>query len=187
MHNLDATYKQWVADLKEKVRSAQLKAAVSVNSHLIQLYWDFGKMITEKQTAWGTGFLQQLAKDLIAEFPDINGFSLRNLKYCRYFFQFYSNVIGQQAVAQIVKTPLADLQGEQLLNQLFVTQIPWGHNILIFTKSTSFGESQFYIQQTIQNGWSRSTLALQLKTKLYERAGKAVNNFSQTLAPSQSE
>lgn len=98
---IDKAYKDWFIGLKSKIRSAQLKAAVTVNTELITLYWDFGKMIAEKQTAWGTGFLDQLSKDLKEEFPMMQGFSFRNLKYCRQFFQFYVNVIVQLAVAQL--------------------------------------------------------------------------------------
>jgi len=150
MSHLDPTYKQWIFDLKEKVRSAQLKAAVAVNAQLIQLYWELGKNITEKQTAWGTGFLQQLSKDLSSEFPDMKGFSVRNLKYCRYFFQFYNSTFGQQVVAQNLQQPLADfkniekpdydlqphgqLSAPDEIRQQAVVRIPWGHNILIFTK-----------------------------------------------------
>lgn len=193
MTQLDPAYKQWIVDLKEKVRSAQLKAAVAVNTQLIQLYWDLGKTITEKQTAWGTGFLQQLSKDLSAEFPDMTGFSLRNLKYCRQFFQFYSRQNRQPAVADLDGTAdpkrqpdVAFLQNDDIKRQQAVAQIPWGHHILIFTKSASVVEAQFYIQQTLQNGWSRNDLANQLKTNLYQRAGNSINNFNQTLTPPQS-
>lgn len=215
MSRLDPSYKQWITELKTKVRSAQLKAAVAVNTELIVLYWDLGKMITEKQTAYGTGFLAQLSKDLSAAFPEMKGFSSRNLKYCRNFFQFYTVSIanaeldeakGQQPVANFknipdsanLQQPVAKLENQnpykenQLatpgqIRQQAVAQIPWGHNILIFTKSISLAEAQFYTQQTLSNGWSRNVLALQIKTKLYERAGKSVNNFSQTLTSSQSD
>ncbi|MEJ7778677.1 MAG: PDDEXK nuclease domain-containing protein [Daejeonella sp.] len=195
MSNLDPTYKQWIAELKEKVRSAQLKAAVAVNSELIRLYWDLGKLITEKQTAWGTGFLQQLSKDLSSEFPDIKGFSRRNLSSMAQFYRFYEPSIWQQAVAKLENAkkvydhPLAadKLSSQDEFWQQPVAKVPWGHNILIFTKSSSIEEALFYIQQTLQNGWSRSVLALQLKTNLYERAGKAINNFSQTLTSPQSD
>jgi predicted nuclease of restriction endonuclease-like (RecB) superfamily len=213
MRNLDPSYKQWITELKEKVRSAQLKAAVAVNTELIQLYWDLGKMITEKQTAYGTGFLQQLSKDLTDAFPDMKGFSLRNLKYCRNFFEFYNSPNRQQPVANFKNVDITkgqqavallknddNVKSQQLVDQFensdknpqteirqqAVAQIPWGHNILIFTKSSSLEEAQFYVNQTIQNGWSRNVLTLQLKTNLFERAGKAINNFSQTLTPPQS-
>jgi predicted nuclease of restriction endonuclease-like (RecB) superfamily len=89
------------------------------------------------------------------------------LKYCRRFYLFYQSQIGQQAVDQFT--------------QQAVAQIPWGHNILIFTKSKSINEANFYIQQTIENGWSRDILGLQIKSDLYSRQGKAITNFSKSL------
>ena len=156
---IDKAYKDWLIGLKSKIRSAQLKAAVTVNTELITLYWDLGKMIAEKQTAWGTGFLVQLSKDLKEEFPMMQGFSRRNLSYTVNFFQFYSASIWQQPVAKI----------------------PWGHNILIFSKSKDVEEALFYVSQTIENGWSRDTLGLQLKSNLYLRTGETISNFKHTL------
>lgn len=208
MSNLDPTYKQWITELKEKVRSAQAKAAVAVNSGLILLYWDLGKMIVEKQTAYGTGFLSQLSKDLSVAFPDMKGFSRRNLSSMGQFYRFYAPLNWQQPVANLKKMPdtsnlqqpVAKLENSDVdthdenklsiqneIRQQAVAQIPWGHNILIFTKSVSLAEAQFYCQQTIANGWSREVLALQLKSNLYQRAGKAINNFSQTLTSPQSD
>lgn len=111
------------------------------------------------------------------------------MKYCRHLYQFYSAVIGQQAVAQlqIANIPIEKKENQisqqavdQFLQQL-VTQIPWGHNILIFTKSKDIIEALFYINQTIVNAWGRETLALQIKSDLYKRSGKAVTNFRNTL------
>lgn len=189
----DSTYKQWLIELKGKIRSVQIKAAIAVNSALIQFYWELGKMISEKQTVWGSKFLENLSKDLQEEFPEMKGLSERNLKYCRMFYQFYNLIslrqpvsnFGQQPVAQLQDT---DKQGDKSIQQPVeqfvqqpVAQIPWGHNILIFTKSKNIQEAQFYIQQTIENNWSRDTLALQIKTDLYVRSGKTISNFKHTL------
>jgi predicted nuclease of restriction endonuclease-like (RecB) superfamily len=162
LNHFNSDYKTWISELKLKIRSTQIKAAVAVNSTLIQFYWELGKMIVEKQaqTSWGEKLLEQISNDLKDEFPDMQGFSVRNLKYCRLFYTFYKDFsIGQQVVAQL----------------------PWSHNILIFTKSNSEKEAQFYIQQTIENHWSRDILALQIKTNLFERQGKSINNFKTTL------
>lgn len=161
---LNAEYKDWIIDLKAKIRSVQLKAAVAVNSALIQFYWELGKSISEKQTIWGSKFLENLSKDLRNEFPDMKGFSKRNLKYCLYFYNFYKGIyaelpIGQQPVAQI----------------------PWGHNILIFSKIKDKKAAGYYIRQTIENSWSRDVLDMQIKSDLYGRKGKAVSNFKKTL------
>ena len=140
--NLQNTdYKDWLVELKSKIRSVQLKAAVAVNSALIEFYWDLGKMITEKQSVWGSQFLEKLSIDLKSEFPNMEGLSVRNLKYTRQFYQFYNSSIGQQAVALI----------------------PWGHNILIFSKSNDVKEAIFYVQMTIENSWSRDVLGFKLK------------------------
>lgn len=156
---IDKAYKDWFIGLKSKIRSAQLKAAVAVNTELITLYWDLGKMITEKENLWGSKLIEQISKNLKEEFPNMQGLSTSNLKYCKRFYQFYQHPIGQQLVAQI----------------------PWGHNILIFSKSKDLSEARFYIQETIANGWSRVILGSQLKSDLYARQGKAIHNFKNTL------
>jgi predicted nuclease of restriction endonuclease-like (RecB) superfamily len=163
----DPEYKKWIIELKSKIRSVQIKAALTINSALIEFYWDIGKMITEKQTVWGSQFLDKLSHDLKHEFPDMEGLSVRNLKYTRQFYQFYN--------ATNTLHPIKEF-GQQL-----VAQIPWGHNILIFSKSREVNEAHFYIQQTLENGWSRDILGLQIKSNLYARQGKAIHNFQQTL------
>ena len=103
----------------------------------------------------------------------MKGFSKSNLKYCKRFYEFYRPSIGQQPVDQLIYKPVA--------------QIPWGHNILIFSKSNDIKEANFYLQQTLENNWSRDVLALQIKSRLYERQGKAITNFKHTLPAPQSE
>lgn len=186
---IDNAYKGWLIELKKKVRTAQLKAAVAVNTELIMLYWELGKMITEKQTAWGSKFLEQLSQDLRTEFPDMQGFSERNLKYCRQFYQFYAPSIGQQLVARFEQASQTNdppqIVSHEDFNAVFrqqpVAQIPWGHNILIFSKSKSADEAEFYAGQTLQNGWSRNILSQQINANLFERQGKAIHNFQNTL------
>ena len=127
----DPEYKTWLI---------QLKAAIAVNSALIEFYWELGKMIEERHTGYGSQFLDVLSKDLKSEFPEMNGLSVRNLKYARQFYLFHSPQIRQQAVAEFRQQPVA--------------QIPWGHNILIFSKSIDSREANFYLQQTLENNWS---------------------------------
>jgi len=185
----DNEYKKWLTDLKSRIRQSQIKAAIAVNTALIEFYWDLGKMITEKQTVWGSKFLATLSNDLRKEFPDMQGLSERNLKYCRTFYQFYANKSIQQPIGLIGQQPVAQLQvldNEQDTNNSgsvlqLVAPIPWGHNILIFTKSKELKEALFYIQKTKENNWSRDTLALQIKSDLYARQGKAITNFTSTL------
>jgi predicted nuclease of restriction endonuclease-like (RecB) superfamily len=160
-------YKTWLTDLKSKLRSLQQKAIVAVNSALIEFYWEVGKMISEKESIWGSKLIEQVSKDLQKEFPEMTGLSVRNLFYAKKFHEFYNPTIGQQVVDQLV--------------QQAVALIPWGHNILIFTKAKDLKEANFYIQQTLENHWSRDTLALQIKSNLYTRTGKSITNFKQTL------
>jgi predicted nuclease of restriction endonuclease-like (RecB) superfamily len=159
-------YLELLQEIKSSIHSAQIKASLSVNSILINFYWNLGKKITEEHTNYGTNFIENLSKDLRLEFPNIKGLSYRNLALCRQFYCFYgSNEILQQAVAEL----------------------PWGHNILIISKTKDVAEAEFYIQQTICNGWSREVLALQIKSNLYSRQGKAITNFTNTLVSPLSE
>jgi hypothetical protein len=180
---IDKAYKDWLVDLKSKIRSAQLKAAVAVNSELIVLYWDLGKMIAEKENVWGSKLIAQISKDLKAEFPNMEGFSVSNLKYCKRFYLFYQSQIGQQPVDQLQ----INTQFENPFGQHLVAQIPWGHNILIFSKSKDVNEALFYVQKTIESGWSRNILGFYIDGKLYERQGKAINNFTNTLPETTSD
>ena len=162
LQNINFDYKIWIKELKNQVRSAQIKAAIAVNSELINFYWELGKMISEKQEFynWGDKLIDQISLDLKEEFPDMQGLSTSNLKYAKRFYLFYStNSISQQ----------------------LVDQIPWGHNILIFSKSKDSKEAKFYIEQTIENNWSRDVLTLQIKTNLFDRKGKSITNFKNTL------
>jgi predicted nuclease of restriction endonuclease-like (RecB) superfamily len=173
---IDKEYKSWIIEVKSKIRAAQIKAVLSVNAVVIEFYWDLGKMIIEKQTAWGTKFLEQVSKDLSAEFPDMKGFSVTNLKYCKLFYNKFP--IRPQAGDEL-KTISPQVEDEIVFN--LVKQIPWGHIKLIIDKVKESKTAQFYIQQTIENAWGRETLALQIKSQLYERQGKAITNFSNTL------
>ena len=165
-------YKTWLTDLKNRFRQVQLKAVVKVNSELLNFYWMLGHEIVEKQksTNWGEKFLDQLSKDLMAEFLEIKGFSRRNLFYIKKWYLFFSSSeqIVQQAVA-------------------LITQIPWGHNVVIISKCKSVQEAIFYVQNTIVQNWSRNVLLHQIEADLYERKGKAINNFDSTLPKPQSD
>ena len=176
MNNIsNQEYRNWIQELKLKVRSAQIKAAIAVNKELILFYWELGSMIALKikQSNWGDKILENVSKDLKDEFPEMSGFSERNLKYCKFFYEFYSESIGQ---------PLVALSPQELMfRQQLVAQIPWGHNILIFTKLKQLDAALFYIQKTIENNWSRDVLGLQIKSGLYNRQGRSITNFSNTL------
>jgi predicted nuclease of restriction endonuclease-like (RecB) superfamily len=177
-YKFDAEYKDWIQEIKSKIQSTQIKAAIAVNSTLILFYWELGKMISEKENVWGSKLLEKLSTDLKSEFPEMKGFSVTNLKYCKLFYSFFQ--INPHAVDEIeISQQAVDEMQNTYLKQ--VTLIPWGHNVLIFTKSKNREEAQFYIQETIINNWSRDVLALQIKTDLYKRQGKGVTNFKRTL------
>ena len=174
----DKKYKDLLSEIKTKVRSSQIKAAVSVNSELMDLYWNIGRAITEKQlkAKWGDGIIDQLSNDLMIEFPEMQGFSSSNLKYIRRWFLFYSppTVFGQQLVDQITRS----LKSQQLVDQSKKTKnqnesisqlirlIPWGHNIQIIVKCKDVQEAVFYITETIKNNWSRSLLSINVDCDL---------------------
>lgn len=165
-------YKDWLARIKSKIRSAQLKAAVKVNSEMLLFYWELGADIIAKQahSRWGEGFLVQLSKDLMSEFPNMKGFSLSNLKYIKQWYLFYldGKIIGQQPVGQI-------------------TQIPWGHNIAIISKCKNLKEALFYVRNTLEHNWSRDVLVHQIESGLYKREGKSLTNFARALPKLQSD
>jgi predicted nuclease of restriction endonuclease-like (RecB) superfamily len=178
MH-LAADYRQWLGELQSRFRQVQLKAAVAVNTAMLQFYWDLGADMVDKQTqfAWGGGFVKQLSVDLMREFPDVKGFSVRNLKYIRQWHEFWlPTAIGQQAVAQLAQQPVSP-----------ILSISWGHNLAILTKFKQHDEALYYAQATQTFGWSRSVLVHQIESGLWLRDGKAITNFEQTLPLAQSD
>jgi predicted nuclease of restriction endonuclease-like (RecB) superfamily len=193
---MNQDYKNWIVEVKQKIRSSQIKAAIAVNTALIEFYWDLGKMISEKENIWGSKLLEKISRDLKEEFPDMRGFSRINLFYCKQFYLFYKNQFVQQPVEQIhISDDESSMISQQPVDQLgnpeetrhdrvfkqLIVKIPWGHNIQIFTKSKNISEALFYIQKTLVNNWSRDVLALQIKSELYLRQGKAITNFKSTL------
>lgn len=163
-----AGYKELFEDLKSRIRTSQLRAGLAVNKELILLYWDIGRQILHRQQkeGWGSKVIDRLARDLNREFPEMKGFSPRNLKYMRSFAEAYPDKqIVQQAAAQI----------------------PWFHNCVIINKVRGPEERMWYIHQTIENGWSRNVLTLQIENELYRRQGKAISNFRKTLPSPQSD
>lgn len=163
-------YNNILEDLKSKFKSAQIRASIKVNSELLEFYWYLGKRIIEVQSnyKWGSKFLENLSKDLSKAFPNVKGFSKRNLEFIRKWVSFWDNEITKQVVSQIF-------------------QIPWGHNIVIIQKCKSIDEAIFYVKNTIENGISRNVLVHQIESGLFYRQNKAINNFEKTLPPIQSD
>ncbi len=175
---MDKEYKIWLINLKNKIRSAQLKASVAVNEQMIILYWEIGKSIVEKQTEqqWGSKIIEQMAKDLKNELPETNGFSRTNLFAMRQFYLFYKDFLIVHQVGGQLENDLVQQAVGLITEDSILCKIPWGHHVSILGKCTTVEDAKFYIQQTIQNNWSRNVLAIQLETKLINRLGKAQNN-----------
>jgi predicted nuclease of restriction endonuclease-like (RecB) superfamily len=164
----DKNYFGLLDDLKQRIRAAQVKAVLAVNQELVLLYWDMGRRILTQQASdgWGSHVIERLSRDLKQEFPDMKGFSTRNLGYMKAFAAAWPD--------------------ERILQQA-AAKIPWGHNMLILEKLKSPEERQWYIQKTIENGWSRNVLALQIENGIYNPLGSATSNFESTLPAPQSD
>ena len=161
-------YEEFPRDLKQRIRTAQVRAVLAVNRELVLLYWQIGQEILERQdrAGWGAKIIERLAADLHHEFPEVTGFSPRNLKYMR---------------------ALAEAYPDSAFVQQVVAQIPWGHNVRILDGTRDRVEREWYIRQTVQNGWSRNVVVLQIESGLYRRPGKAQTNFTATLPAPQSD
>jgi len=161
------TYQRWISELKRRYRATQIKAAVAVNSALIEFYWNLGKDISEKYSGtkiYGADFFNRLSRDLSEAIPQSKGFSTQNLRYCQHFYEFYSAIPNFQ----------------QLVGDLVL--VPWGHHTSIIDKCKGNREKAlFYVRRTIQNGWSRNSLLNWMSSDLYEREGKAQTNFALTM------
>ncbi|OAH99911.1 PDDEXK nuclease domain-containing protein [Methylomonas methanica] len=164
---LPADYPAWLTELKTRIHNAQQRAALAVNRELVLLYWQIGQDILTRQTqqGWGAKVIERLARDLREAFPEIKGFSTRNLKYMRYFAEHCPNQqIGQQPAAQL----------------------PWFHIVTLLTRVQNPNEREWYALQTVQQGWSRSALDSHIKNQLFSRQGQAVTNFKVQLPAPQS-
>ncbi|TJW88629.1 MAG: DUF1016 domain-containing protein, partial [Mesorhizobium sp.] len=164
----DGGYASLLAELKERIRTARLKAAVAVNRELILLYWSIGRDILARQTAegWGARIIDRLAADLRRDFPEMTGLSPRNLKYMRAFAEAFPD--------------------EEFVQQV-VAQLPWGHNVKLVEALKDPTERLWYAHQAIEHGWSRNVLAHQIESQLHRRQGKALTNFARTLPAPQSD
>lgn len=187
----DKDYKQWVSEVRGRYRQSQIKAAVKVNSEMLQFYWSLGHDIVERQmeNTYGSGFFKRLSADLQRELPDAKGFSPTNIKYIKYFYELYSPMLEnrQQVVDDFAlqnrPQPADDFKRQtfpHVAEDLFC--IPWGHHVQIIDKCKgNLQKALFFVQKTKENNWSRAVLFNFLDTDLYEREGKAITNFKATL------
>ncbi len=161
-------YAIFLVSLKERIQNSQQRAALAVNGELILLYWDIGNEILKRQAeqGWGAKVIEKLATDLKTAFPELKGFSTRNLKYMKAFANSWADFpIGQQLAAQL----------------------PWFHHCLLLDKINDRDTIRWYAQACIEHGWSRAVLQFQIESKLHIRQGAAPNNFTKNLAAPQSD
>ena len=172
--------------LKEKIRQARLRANYTVNTQLLQLYWEIGNVILNQQQkeGWGTKVIGRLAKDLKIEFPDMKGLSLRNLKYMRAFAEAYPVFINRQP--SNTQLPIAGNRQKSIV-QAPLAQLSWYHHITLLDKVKDPATRLFYIEHAVKNGWSRDVMVWQIDNKLHKRQGKAITNFDHTLPFPQSD
>jgi len=161
-------YPTFLTELKERIRTAQVRAALSVNRELVLLYWQIGReiLLRQRDAGWGAKVIDRLSRDLRTAFPEMKGFSPRNLKYMRAFAQAWPD--------------------EQFVQQV-AAQIPWFHNVAILEKIAVPERREWYVRQTVQYGWSRNVLDLQIESRLFERQGSTPTNFAPTLPAPQSD
>ncbi|NYT25003.1 DUF1016 domain-containing protein [Alcaligenaceae bacterium] len=161
-------YADWLADLKTRIHTAQQRAALAVNRELVLLYWQIGQDILARQAAqgWGAKVIERLSQDLRSAFPEMKGFSRANLMYMRAFAAAWPD--------------------EQIVQQA-VGQLPWGHNLVLLSQLKDPAQRLAYAESAIQHGWSRNVLNIHIETRLLERSGTAVTNFSATLPAPQSD
>jgi predicted nuclease of restriction endonuclease-like (RecB) superfamily len=161
-------YEAFIGEVKERIRSAQVRAALAVNRELILLYWSIGRDILNRQAeqGWGARVIEQMAVDLSQAFPAVTGFRVRNLRYMR---------------------SLAEAYPDPEFVQQVVAQLPWGHNVRVLDLIKDVGQREWYLRQAVQNGWSRNVLVHQIESNLHGRQGAALTNFSRTLPAPQSE
>jgi predicted nuclease of restriction endonuclease-like (RecB) superfamily len=161
-------YSHFVESIKDRIRTAQIKAVLAANAELILHYWEIGHdiLVSQKQQGWGTKVIDRLAADLQREFPKLSGYSARNLKYMRAF---------------------AAAWPDRAIVQQLAAQIPWMHNCVLLDRVKDASTREFYIRKTVGQGWSRSVLVHHLDTDLHQREGKAPSNFALTLPPTQSD
>ena len=159
-----AGYPELLQELKSRIHAAQVRAALAVNRELVLLYWSIGREILDRQQAegWGGKIIDRLARDLQNEFPGVEGYSARSLKYMR---------------------ALAAAWPEESIVQQLIAQLPWGHNLRVLDRIKDRPTREWYLRAALEYGWSQNILVLQISSRLHEREGKSLTNFQRTLPP----
>ena len=191
---LPPDYSALLLDIKNRIRTAQVRASLSVNRELIQLYWDIGHLIVERQRVqgWGRSVVERLAADIQKGFPGMAGFSPQNIWKMRSFFLAWSAEVRN--LSQAVRESRRDKFLEHLASEIdgkhlprVAAEIPWGHNMALIFKLKDPVQRLWYCHQATANGWSRSMLEHWIESDVYSRQGEAVTNFSNALPPPQSD
>ncbi|MBO7652342.1 MAG: DUF1016 family protein [Bacteroidales bacterium] len=200
----DNEYVKWLSDVKARFHQSQIKAAIRVNTAMLEFYWSIGRDLValRAEERWGAGVVKQFALDMRQAFPNETGFSDTNVKYMKRWYSFYyENITKSQQVAgqirgsqkrhqlgdQMESAEKSHQLGDQLEMPEIFGRIPWRHHVEIFTKSQSIEEAIFYINKVAEEGWSRNWLEDQMAAKRYLSQGAAITNFDKTLPAPQSE
>ncbi len=205
---IDTDYAEWIAELKHRYRSAQVKASVRVNAEKLLFNWELGRDLVQKKAEerWGAGVVEQVSLDLQREFSNADGFSAKNLWFMKKWYLFYSSAETSEKLYQLGREigdgkllqPVKELKytGNEQTQKLYQTGrefpapfalVPWRHHVEIISKCKSIDEALFYIGKTIEQGMSRAALVNCIKANLYEHQGKILNNFAEHMPALQSK
>ena len=199
--HMDSEFTQWICDLKSRYHRTQIKAAIKVNSEQLLFNWQLGRDLVERKAEekWGKGIVEQVSLELQAEFPDVKGFSVRNLWNMKKWYSFYSShaeqvlSIAEQMLITVSSEKLhqlgAEIREDTKLQQagaemefpMFFGYVPWRHHVEIITKCKSVEEALFYVRKTVEEGYSRSALINLIEADLYHKEGSALTNFGEQL------
>lgn len=188
----DTTYRQWLSEVKLRFQQSQIKAAVKVNTVLLEFYWSLGHDIVchQAEQTWGSGIVEQLSLDLKDAFPTTKGFSTTNIWYAKKWYLFYYQHLTKlhQLGGELEDNNLQQPVGEKKepMPQC-LGMVPWRHHIEIITHCKDIEEAVFYLQQTIQGNWSRRRLEDEIVANLYANQGTALTNFTKRLPLPQSQ
>jgi len=165
---LPSSYPVLLEELKGRIRAAQVRAAFAVSREMVLLYWSIGRDLSQRFAVeeWGGKIIDRLARDLQAEFPGVEGFSPRNLRYMR---------------------SLAEAWPDAEILQQLIAKLPWGHNVRVLDRIKDRPTREWYLRAALEHGWSQDVLVLQIKSRLHEREGKALTNFQRALPPADSD
>ena len=206
--HIDADYADWIADIKSRYRSAQVKAAVKVNAEKLLFNWQLGRDLVQKKAEerWGAGVVEQVSLDLKREFPNADGFSTSNLWFMKRWYSFYTTNVNPKILQQFADNVQHSNQqtvsklyqvGKEIREKILYQDgkefplpfalVPWRHHIEILYRCKSIDEALFYVGKTIEQGLSRDALINCIKANLYEHQGKIINNFTDHLPALQSK